>query len=1093
MTSSAAATMPATTAIRSLAQWIRQTLGNADLSVKMRQRGNTLQILLEGNPCPEEPDVLPVLIRACLDQEQNFSHFLPAHHAPIYRLVIYARQTGNQTLQWQKPLYLNQLQQHLAIVSPLEASSTVVQEIVQEIPDSGENPPDSSSTQVPTFATAPTVATPQPPVEETPDPDPVSTLPLIISNRSLANQGDPEAIAHYLSETFNSLGIAVQVQAKGLAKGNGLSMVAGQVQRLQVVCESPYSLDAAILAEPLSQQLRDLDLHGFRDAVVISRVAGEPEVDWVLRVDLTPPEEMLRDLARWGDTIALSALVDRHLVNLQVKTEVELKDKTLHLFCKSQSTPPVAPQQGEVMEILRSLLQSLAPQGIHASMIYGLRPHLTPQLEQGAPLWVDWLGLPAAQHPDLAPSARELADAGDLEAVSFLINRLLNPDLKAQLRTGGIRVYLRRKLDLIHVMCDAPTCPRQGDVGMRVVNLIRQLRLPHIAGVRVYGRQSGQKEPIWCHGVDFIPRKRDVPEATPEFAASAQHLGDVLAASPEALNLDLEDTEPADLVTWDTVIAELREGMRRALITTQLFLPAEQDPSQGLGLEVPWRKSVSTIATWGALGVLGTLMVDWFVGSGLQRLVVPEVSLDPGLAPEQIEARLAALESEEDSLTDTPADFGIFPQRSSNEFTEWEAEPLPFETAVRVPELPVNALGHRFSANEAYPSFNNELLDQKMRLLQTRLLEQGTPDVLIVGSSRALRGIDPLVLQYQLQRLGYPQLQILNLAVNGATAQVVDFQLRQLLEPEQLPQLIIWADGARAFNSGRTDITYNAIRTSEAYQETARGEAPALLLPLQTEPSIATSPQESPAPAAPKLLPPDQWNRVLADSLGSASAVYAQRDQLKQWIVAMTRSALPQGAMSETLQALDTSPLLTLDPTDPEFSALADAPQGEGQMDQEGFVALSTRFSPATYYQKYARVSGDYDRDYENFLTQGEQQEALVALLDYTQAQGVPLVFVNLPLTREYLDPIRWDYEQEFQSDLYQLQAEGKLLLRNLVDLWPDALDYFSDPSHLNRYGAESVSLHLAEDPLIPWPSKSNADRFQSAAEKLSPGLGTRD
>ncbi|MGA0199841.1 MAG: hypothetical protein ACO3NK_12135, partial [Prochlorotrichaceae cyanobacterium] len=588
MTSSAAATMPATTAIRSLAQWIRQTLGNADLSVKMRQRGNTLQILLEGNPCPEEPDVLPVLIRACLDQEQNFSHFLPAHHAPIYRLVIYARQTGNQTLQWQKPLYLNQLQQHLAIVSPLEASSTVVQEIVQEIPDSGENPPDSSSTQVPTFATAPTVATPQPPVEETPDPDPVSTLPLIISNRSLANQGDPEAIAHYLSETFNSLGIAVQVQAKGLAKGNGLSMVAGQVQRLQVVCESPYSLDAAILAEPLSQQLRDLDLHGFRDAVVISRVAGEPEVDWVLRVDLTPPEEMLRDLARWGDTIALSALVDRHLVNLQVKTEVELKDKTLHLFCKSQSTPPVAPQQGEVMEILRSLLQSLAPQGIHASMIYGLRPHLTPQLEQGAPLWVDWLGLPAAQHPDLAPSARELADAGDLEAVSFLINRLLNPDLKAQLRTGGIRVYLRRKLDLIHVMCDAPTCPRQGDVGMRVVNLIRQLRLPHIAGVRVYGRQSGQKEPIWCHGVDFIPRKRDVPEATPEFAASAQHLGDVLAASPEALNLDLEDTEPADLVTWDTVIAELREGMRRALITTQLFLPAEQDPSQGLGLEVPW-------------------------------------------------------------------------------------------------------------------------------------------------------------------------------------------------------------------------------------------------------------------------------------------------------------------------------------------------------------------------------------------------------------------------------------------------------------------------------------------------------------------------
>jgi hypothetical protein len=32
--------------------------------------------------------------------------------------------------------------------------------------------------------------------------------------------------------------------------------------------------------------------------------------------------------------------------------------------------------------------------------------------------------------------------------------------------------------------------------------------------------------------------------------------------------------------------------------------------------------------------------------------------------------------------------------------------------------------------------------------------------------------------------------------------------------------------------------------------------------------------------------------------------------------------------------------------------------------------------------------------------------------------------------------------------------------------------DYFSDPSHLNRYGAYTVSNQLAQDPMIPWPSK---------------------
>ena len=39
--------------------------------------------------------------------------------------------------------------------------------------------------------------------------------------------------------------------------------------------------------------------------------------------------------------------------------------------------------------------------------------------------------------------------------------------------------------------------------------------------------------------------------------------------------------------------------------------------------------------------------------------------------------------------------------------------------------------------------------------------------------------------------------------------------------------------------------------------------------------------------------------------------------------------------------------------------------------------------------------------------------------------------------------------------------------------LWPLQNEYFSDPSHLNRYGAFEVSQRLAKDPLIPWPSSA--------------------
>jgi hypothetical protein len=206
----------------------------------------------------------------------------------------------------------------------------------------------------------------------------------------------------------------------------------------------------------------------------------------------------------------------------------------------------------------------------------------------------------------------------------------------------------------------------------------------------------------------------------------------------------------------------------------------------------------------------------------------------------------------------------------------------------------------------------------------------------------------------------------------------------------------------------------------------------------------------------------DEW---MSTQISEFSAIYGDRDRLKSWLQQQLIAATPQsGSTSE--EALD-----------------APIPAGS-TIDFDGFLALSVRFNPATYFQLYARVAGAYDSDYEDFALQGQQTAAFEQLLDYTQAQGIPVIFVNTPLTDEYLDGYRSDAESDFQRLMLRYSAtESDFIFRDLGQVWTNRYDYFSDPSHLNRYGAYQVSLRLAQDPMIPWPraldlSAANPDRL---------------
>lgn len=1026
-----------------LVQWIERTLRSRGTRIKFKLQGNNLHILCEGNPCPNQT---LLLTRALLALHQtDLNRLIPSAQPPLYQVLLYGRQIDRDRPDWGVPIHLNQIDRHL-----------------EQLRLSTQHPATVNTLSTSSMARSSQGA--------------AQRAALVRTNQSAARQGDPEALSRYLSETLSQLGVAVKVLVKASPYPMSPSHphlitpdVGGAAQRLWITCEARYSPDPLLVGEPIAQKVRDLELDGFRDAVILMQVQGEQTPDWLLQVDLTPIQEMLREWARWGDVGAIARLVTHALPMVMQLSTASLHDATLHLFFAASST---VPDRAQVMAAVMPVLEAIAPQGIHAAALYGQIPG------QEAPDWVEWVTLPATHHPALAESPLSLASQLDWGAIAFLLNRLLNPNLDRYLATGGVRLQILPKQDLLHVMIDAATCPEQNQTGVTVAQFFRQLQLPTVAGVRVYGRRAGQKHPAWSYGADFVPRQRLVPEATPQFAVSDAYVGELIAQPGDRIlraDLTSADVQHAWGSFWQSAIQQCR----RLLIGSRLFtpivhpttlplLPAAEAPSHGAAVAL----------IWGAVGLLLAVQMDWALHRALQVTSASKPEQPIAMSPPIAAPPTAPLESAPsgDSPAFNPDDFTTSNPANSS------AEPAPSAPEATLPytQHPPETLALTASvlaSDASFSTFNSRQLDEKLKLYQRQLEASGAADVLVVGSSRALRGIDPAALQTALTDLGYTDVQVFNFGINGATAQVVDLIVRRLLTPEQLPRLIIWADGARAFNSGTVDATYNGIAASQGYGDLAAGK---LTLPSATE---AFAPKtETPS----ELLLTDGMasltnsyqtiDRWLSQQMGRFSTVYADRDRLKnavqQWLtVFFPDQPLPQSVLTAVLNQV------TGEYADASTTSLSQLMllQGQETPDLQGFLPLSMRFNPATYYQKYAKVPGEYDSDYEDFQVAGAQEAALRSLLDYTRSRQIPVVFVNLPLTQEYLDPIRLRHEQEFEEYMLTLAvSQSGLIYRDLSEAWGTSHDYFSDPSHLNRYGAYQVSNRLAQDSLIPWQKSAH-------------------
>ena len=370
-------------------------------------------------------------------------------------------------------------------------------------------------------------------------------------------------------------------------------------------------------------------------------------------------------------------------------------------------------------------------------------------------------------------------------------------------------------------------------------------------------------------------------------------------------------------------------------------------------------------------------------------------------------------------------------------FAGQSATPTPGDVVVEIKTAPGSRSPLKFvpvsSPTPArFPSFNSQQLDRQLQRYLAYLEKFGSPDILIVGSSRALQGVDPAALQQGLAQHGYPGLRVYNFGINGATAQVVDWLLQTLLTPEQLPRLIVWADGSRAFNSGRVDQTFNKIIASKGYKSLSSN------VPASTDAFVLG---QICVDMLPVQIPTQQTAQVGLYANNSISVAQSGRS---------------------TNPPCNQSVKLIVRPGKPPIAAANLSPPS---LEDLGFQSIDTRFSPSVYFQRYPKVPGNYDADYRNFSLRGRQAEAFERVVRFANRRQIPLVYANLPLTLIYLDSTRSLNEEQYRNRMGQLADSKRFIFKDLVTQPQlNQNQYFADPSHLNRHGAAAVSMQLSKE-----------------------------
>jgi hypothetical protein len=540
--------------------------------------------------------------------------------------------------------------------------------------------------------------------------------------------------------------------------------------------------------------------------------------------------------------------------------------------------------------------------------------------------------------------------------------------LIADVRLSGIKINVLLKQSFLHILCEKVT---EISKKMIVLPMLDALRQTHPAdywqGISVYGKIKGEKSPVWKFEVD--PSAIRIHSHINKKAEKAE------SATKSASSSKPFKDEPTDRSVNQSVESQ------NVQINTDKFTP----PSQA---------------------IQSFLQLKWLGSTDVQSL---EGKIAPCIA--SLAIGIAATIAMGTTLSQ-------YRDRTS-------VKPASIVGRVdRVDKSKVSSDPN--SHNQRILDYNNPSLNTKLVLIDSYMTLIGeAPDVMIVGSSRALRGIDPHVLEKSLAGRGYKGISVFNMGINGATAQVVNLQIAKILTSRQLPKLIIWADGVRAFNSNREDETFKAIASSSGYAELER------LL------------QNSGHPKTKNVSP---LSETLSKTLSDWLPAYADRFQI--------RSAIVSDYNRLTTNFSNKNNLIT---------------DQSLKIDSKGFASVDVQFDPQTYFKVYPYVSGENDLDYRKFDLNGNQIEAFNALAEFCDRHKIKLVFVNMPMHDSYLDASRLGYEKLFKQRMQELSKRWGLTYVDFSIILRKEPKYFSDPNHLNRWGAIKVAKKLAVNPNIPW------------------------
>ncbi len=749
-----------------------------------------------------------------------------------------------------------------------------------------------------------------------------------------------------------------------------------------------------------------------------------------------------------------------HLININTYvSQVQLLGNDLYILCESVECP-------QVWQTLLELMSSLAENNLDSltsddqSSIYQVLFYGRKQGED-IPQWYYRLYLNQVNQY-LEQREKSLLPATETLTISEVSLMISNDSLPHQTD----RKNLLHIISIICNICDNSICPAPYQVSRKFTQfIIHKLEISTITSISnfpLYGNRVADQELLWFHGLNMLERSRLVPPETMEFATVsyiryeiADQTGEPILC-PNSRNDKIPTLFKQITKNWTT---NINKQIKKLLVNSKLFTTFNQDTNHKPDQD---NKGIGDGMIWLGLGLVLVLQSDLILSYVLARSLKSYPQNNNIVSPSPLGSQ-SSLQQENNQKKPT-ANQSVTPESLNHNQSTFNASKFINDHDTNFPVTPLTenatATAILLTARSQMPSFNARQLDEQLALYKQRLaMKKRPPDVLIVGSSRALRGVDPLALSRTLASQGHGNLDIFNFGINGATAQVVDCLIRQILEPEELPKLILWADGSRAFNNGREDITFNAIAVSQAYKQVLQKTKTRVNtdgINKDQQGSLSNISSKSATKNINIYQVADDW---LNQSLSGLSASYKNREQLKTILQKQL----------ENLPFIYQNPQVTSKVNLTSYSAITNSVQG---VDFDGFLPVSVRFNPAIYYQKYPKVSGDYDNDYKSFQLAGKQDQAFRSVLEFTKKNNIPLVFINMPLTSDYLDPVRTKYEQQFQKHLLKFTSDPHFIYRDLSQLWPTASNYFSDPSHINRYGAYEVSKNLALDPVISWTKK---------------------